>query len=759
MLSDPASDEDIDELQHAFSSSKETSTARPAIIAPPLAKLTRTTTGPLTVSGATAQVMFEGLQADKKRGKFWLPEDWARKKKRFDWKNKLPKDMRRVVGFLKERFTEDYALKVVFLIRTAVELHRAYHMTMITSRILNELKKQLGLRVTFNLGVLRLTFYLEDGGFVLQRNVPYDYDSEFQDLYSKIASSLANRQIDVHTALIFQDDTIAGKHTSPLGLFFRNYPTRIAIYPIEAATCCVVFFGGSWNDGLVALVTGFVSGILQYGLSFAGEVGALMTDLVVGVSTGMIAGYYFDYVDGKACISGIALGTLYWFFYGTAFVLGILEIISGELETGVIRFVAVCVKTFVLCLGTSLGLDFVLVDVPTKWAQSGEHCGVDLDIIQSSWRMPLYILCSLACLMQYRFPPKHYWRGLVIQIVAYEIQYQCQEHWYRVDNSSIDLAVGNLFAASASVVAVSLLFACLARIRRWYYHTMMGAGRLENKSAFDRMRTNALHRVIHVGSKLKVIRATEIEKVHLSKKLRLRRRARTRFKLRAIARLARARVETPRSAAKADEDRAILHRLQAEEKKEEQAEEQAEEQVEISQVHVPVTADTSLDHDSDHDEWELVEKNETITFEEAEHDILLETVVSSQDTDMWSVLMPAVYMLVPGSMIAKLWFEAIFPTNEKILCTEETEAGLNGTSTRVCMQHGNGITNVFGNLMTISTSLALGLLVGLCATRILWKLCACLKILWKLCACLQCRRAKKAKGTPHAEGPNVAGAL
>ena len=31
--------------------------------------------------------------------------------------------------------------------------------------------------------------------------------------------------------------------------------------------------------------------------------------------------------------------------------LGLLEIIAGELETGVTRFIAVSVKTFVLCLG------------------------------------------------------------------------------------------------------------------------------------------------------------------------------------------------------------------------------------------------------------------------------------------------------------------------------------------------------------------------------------------------------------------------
>ena len=46
----------------------------------------------------------------------------------------------------------------------------------------------------------------------------------------------------------------------------------------------------------------------------------------------------------------IFMGTLYWFFYGTAFVVGLVEILAGELETGVTRFMAVSIKTFVLCV-------------------------------------------------------------------------------------------------------------------------------------------------------------------------------------------------------------------------------------------------------------------------------------------------------------------------------------------------------------------------------------------------------------------------
>jgi hypothetical protein len=121
-------------------------------------------------------------------------------------------------------------------------------------------------------------FRISDGDFELHRKVPYDYDSEFQDLYMKIAVAHMEGHIDVHEALLFQLETKKGLHTAPGGLFLRNYPGRLVLYPLEAAvhtqalthththththihtyththththshtqTCCVVFFGGGW---------------------------------------------------------------------------------------------------------------------------------------------------------------------------------------------------------------------------------------------------------------------------------------------------------------------------------------------------------------------------------------------------------------------------------------------------------------------------------------------------------------------------------
>ncbi|MGK3741591.1 MAG: hypothetical protein ACI8RD_007278 [Bacillariaceae sp.] len=45
-----------------------------------------------------------------------------------------------------------------------------------------------------------------------------------------------------------------------------------------------------------------------------------------------------------------------------------LEIIAGDLETGVVRFLAVSVKTFVLSVASAAGLTIILKeDVYTEW--------------------------------------------------------------------------------------------------------------------------------------------------------------------------------------------------------------------------------------------------------------------------------------------------------------------------------------------------------------------------------------------------------
>ncbi len=99
-----------------------------------------------------------------------------------------------------------------------------------------------------------------------------------------------------------------------------------------------------------------------------------------------------------------------------------------------------------------------------------------------------------------------------------------------------------------------------------------------------------------------------------------------------------------------------------------------------------------------------------IRLSESDENLIIETIVGNQDINVWSILMPALYQLVPGSIIAKMWFNSIFPPRP-----EDVEEG-------------QATDTVFSNLMVISTSLALGLIIGFVMVQIvgsLWLRCQC----------------------------------
>lgn len=234
--------------------------------------------------------------------------------------DQLPNDLRRVYGRLEKMFGEEYALTVVFTIRTAVELHRAWQVSLLTTNVLQQIKDKFKLRMTWNIGVVDLTFRIEDGLYELHRRVPYDYDSEFQNMYFKTAVALIEEEISVHDALIFQKELKEGKHTCASGLLFRSNPGRLVLYPFQAATCCMIFFSGDLRDAGVAAVCGLVAGLIEWALSSKKVVrnvneSKILIDTLIGLSTGVIAGLFYTHLSGgeDICLRSVFLGTLYWY--------------------------------------------------------------------------------------------------------------------------------------------------------------------------------------------------------------------------------------------------------------------------------------------------------------------------------------------------------------------------------------------------------------------------------------------------------------
>ncbi len=93
--------------------------------------------------------------------------EWNFHEYKFDMEQ-LPEDIRipysRVKQKIEREFGEEYALQIIFTMLTAEHLHRAWNMTPLTSNVMKELKKRFNLRMTWELGVLRLKFRIEDGG-------------------------------------------------------------------------------------------------------------------------------------------------------------------------------------------------------------------------------------------------------------------------------------------------------------------------------------------------------------------------------------------------------------------------------------------------------------------------------------------------------------------------------------------------------------------------------------------------------------------
>ena len=192
-------------------------------------------------------------------------------------------------------------------------------MTLLTGRLLQQIKETCGLRMTWNLGAMDIVFRIEDGLYELHRRVPYDYDSEYQNMYEKTAVAFLEGRIGIHDALIFHTELKKGKHTCRSGLFLRGNPGRLILYPFQAATCCVIFFGGDWWDAGVAAVCGITAGLIEWALSskrvFANvNDSKMLIDCFVGFSTGVIGGLFYEYTSrgDNFCIKSIFLGTLYW---------------------------------------------------------------------------------------------------------------------------------------------------------------------------------------------------------------------------------------------------------------------------------------------------------------------------------------------------------------------------------------------------------------------------------------------------------------
>jgi hypothetical protein len=292
-----------------------------------------------------------------------------------------------------------------------------------------------------------------------------------------------------------------------------------------------------------------------------------------------------------------------------------------ELLTGVTRFVGVTVKTFVLSLGASVGLMLAFAGeagAANAWyASSCNRWFLD----GAWWRILLYLGNCVFVLGQYRLPIAQYWRALIVQLIAYEVQFQVFNGMGQIHvKDHLDTAASNMTGAVSGVCAAALI-SWIVNVSGDFFRA-----RLLQENASNNTRLGDFYfqflcilqkAVYHCG----IGRPSDIMKFDVEEKLKVWR-------------------------------------------------------TELKDPHHP---------------------RDQIEFPPQEENVLLDAIIGTQDINTWSILMPAVYQLVPGSIIAKLWFSAIFYENPYLKEGDENP---------------DSQESVFANLMVISTSIALGLIIG-----------------------------------------------
>jgi hypothetical protein len=88
---------------------------------------------------------------------------------------------------------------------------------------------------------------------------------------------------------------------------------------------------------------------------------------------------------------------------------------------------------------------------------------------------PRFVLpCAQSVLGQYRFPVRHYWRALVVQLAAYEVQYELQ--WFfekRHAKDNMDYAISNTAGAMGAVLTACFLSFIVESICHRPYQTRL----------------------------------------------------------------------------------------------------------------------------------------------------------------------------------------------------------------------------------------------------------------------------------------------
>lgn len=376
--------------------------------------------------------------------------------------------------------SRDQLISIIFVVRLADELHRSFYGSFLTLSLVRQLTTELDIPdLTLEVDVFALRWDWAQGTISTCHRIAFDYDmADVQEL-SKIGWAVLDKTLSVHDGLRAFRDVGSRGPVRRAEKCYREFPGSVFIIPLMASTCATVYFQGTWIDFGFVAACGAASGLVAWVATMHEQL-AGVSDYLAAIITAMISVAAVTTFPDSACFSSQVLGTMYWFLYGTAFVISIFEITNNQLITGTTRFIQATLRSYGLAFGSLIGVWIAAYGGDGRWEAVEEPCSMkEGQISNNLWLLLLFPLSAIACLLQFRVKLVHFPLCFVVQCVTYGFQYLLGTVWKQPEFLS------NLIPAFLATITSALCISISHRLKIYNLEVKREAYLLEKKKNDD----------------------------------------------------------------------------------------------------------------------------------------------------------------------------------------------------------------------------------------------------------------------------------
>ncbi|KAG0168752.1 hypothetical protein DFQ30_004385 [Apophysomyces sp. BC1015] len=234
----------------------------------------------------------------------------------------------------------------------------------------------------------------------------------------RLEKLVAYGEVSVDEALEFIDQVM---NEPPL------YPRWLKpfVYALASFTGCIMFFGGRWKEGGVSAALAMVFAMYE---TFSGRLLSFQPiwEITVCILIGLVAEGLGKY---QFCFTPIAFSAFIVILPGYPMAVAIVELVSRQLVSGVIRMVYAILYSFLLGYGISMGSElYNTIDKTSKTEQSQE-CKIAANAStcvaneNQMWNILLVPLFGLAYCVFLRARPPRWPIMIIVGAATYAINY------------------------------------------------------------------------------------------------------------------------------------------------------------------------------------------------------------------------------------------------------------------------------------------------------------------------------------------------